>query len=466
MKVVHVAAELYPLAKVGGLGEATFGLLHASNSKIQAAIILPYYPWIKKNAFSSIKKEVQFTVTVGKKEIEVLAYKAKLKNFTVILLKEDLFFNRDKVYGYKDDTQRFLFLSKASIKFLSLVEDRVDILHLHDWHTAPCLPIIKDLYPKATFKKTILSIHNLCYQGHVQKKLLQEYGIEKSLPALKDEHQKNGYNLLKGGIELADLVIAVSPTYAEEIRQKDQCFGLFKTINKNKKKITGILNGIDTSIWNPEKDPFLKRKYHAKLPISKIRKAKQENKQSLFKELNLSISDKPLVAYIGRLSEQKGLELIEHAIKRAKKLGYQFVLLGSSTDKKIDKHFHKLKKTYSSDDVQLYIGFNEKLAHLIYASADFMIIPSVFEPCGLVQIISFHYGTVPIGRKTGGLSDTIVDKKNGYLFDTYSEKSFDTCLKNAITNFPKKAHEKLIEQSLKQNYCWSFRISDYIKKYK
>lgn len=471
MDIVHIAAELSPIAKVGGLAEAVFGLLHSLSQKEKISIILPYYSFIDSKKITSLKKDCSIEIQNKKKTHKVEIFKGKIDDFTVVLLKEKNFFGKKNIYGYKNDNDRFLFLSKASLEYLTQSKIKIDILHIHDWHTSACLPLYHEIFQDKGLKigKVVLSIHNLCYQGICLKKDLEEYGIIKTSALLKNE-SGSGYNLLKGGILLADQVITVSPTYSKEILKKEHSFGLFKTLNRSKNKIIGLLNGIDSTIWNPSNDKFLASKFSSKMALDKIKLAKGKNKKALLKKVTLKDSNKPLISFIGRLTEQKGLELIKHAITKAQSGKYTFILLGSSTETVVQKNFEKLKKDLKAyNNIHLHLGFNEELAHLIYAASDYLIIPSQFEPCGLVQLIAFHYATIPIARSTGGLKDTIIDNKDnkgtGYLFSKYDEKAFDKVLNKALNIYGTKEHFSLMKRAFMQNYCWTKAIDGYIKTY-
>jgi ADP-glucose type glycogen/starch synthase len=275
---------------------------------------------------------------------------------------------------------------------------------------------------------------------------------------------------LKSGLIYSDAVIAVSPTYAKEMLTKEYGCGLEKVLQKKRKKLFGILNGIDTKKFTPLKDPFIKYHYSSKDNIEKIIEKKNENKKFLQKKLKMNISSKPLFCSIGRLVPQKGPFLIKQSIFKTTKNGGQFILLGSSSVKKIKRNFFSLKKKLSKNrDISLNFAFDEELAHQIYAAADFIIVPSLFEPCGLTQMIALRYGTIPIVRKTGGLADTIFDVtsknplKNGFLFEKFSKKDLLSALDRAFFYFFKKPEKLkiLIENGIKED----FSIEKSAKKY-
>jgi starch synthase len=466
MKIVIIAAEIAPFAKVGGLGDVVGALSSELSKKHDVEVILPKYSFLN---FKNQKKEDLGENTVYFTNIK----KVKL---TLIDPKNLNYFKRKNIYGYKDDTNRFIYFSNASLEYLLKSKKEIDILHLHDWHTALSALLCKDLFRKRGLqvKKIILNIHNLKYQGSCKFKKLKKIGLTKKeyfiTSKLKDKKIFPKANILKSGLIYSDAIIAVSKTYAKEMLTKEYGCGLEKILQKRKKKLFGILNGIDTEKFNPLKDPFLKYHYSSKDSVDKIIKQKNENKKFLQKKLKMNISSKPIFCSIGRLVPQKGPSLIEKSIFKTIKGDGQFILLGSSNVKKLKRKFFSLKKKLSKNrDVSLNFAFDEKLANQIYAAADFIIIPSQFEPCGLTQMIALRYGTIPIVRKTGGLADTVFDiestnpLKNGFLFEKFSKKDLAAAINRALFYFFKK-NEKLktlIENGIKED----FTIEKSTKKY-
>jgi len=276
----------------------------------------------------------------------------------------------------------------------------------------------------------------------------------------------------------SDKLIPVSKNYAKEIQTTEYSGNLHKTIQQNKKKIIGIVNGIDQNYWNPKTDPLLKHKYSSKSSKSSFIKIKKQNKRLLQKILKLKQRDVPIICSIGRLVEQKGPQLIKHAILQSIKKDIQFVLLGSTFNKINSKIFHDLKKSLKyNKNVSFNFSFNEPLSHIIFAASDFIIIPSRCEPCGLTQIIAFQYGCMPIVRKTGGLADTVFDleeksisksKRNGFTFREFSIEGVDSALDRAIEFWHKKNDQfySILLKHLKNDFSWKTTAKKYIKEYK
>lgn len=449
MKIVHIAAEMYPFAKVGGLGEMVGSLAKEFAKKgNDVEVIIPKYSFIK--------------LTQPEEYLNSPSYENGWHNNTIISSKKDGFkvsfmeppkeidyFTRPNVYGYFDDVSRFIYFSRSSIEYLFNKKEIIDILHIHDWHTSLCAVLYRDLFQKIglKIKKIVLNIHNVEYQGIVDSYILDKIGLDgKSYihpNKMEDDNLfKSKLNLLKGGINYSDHIVAVSPSYAQEILTKEYGFGLENCLNAQKHKLSGILNGIDTSIWNPSSDEKIPFHYNCSDPIEKILEQKKNNKRALQELVGLNIAQKPLFSNIGRLVLQKGPALIEHSIFTILKNQSQFILLGSSLIEKIQRRFCKIERILKKHkDINITCSFDDKLAHLIYAASDFIIIPSLFEPCGLTQLISLRYGTIPIVRKTGGLADTIFDVdenslnesvKNGFSFHNFSKKDLDVSLKRAI----------------------------------
>jgi len=482
LKVVHITAEIAPIAKIGGLGDVVGGLTHSLvKENIDVAVILPKYKNINLKSLKNLKLITNnFKVLEKTKYIENKIYTGFLNEVKIFLIENKKYFNRSKIYGYKNDIARFLFFCKTALEFLKVNNYKIDILHLHDWHTSFIAPLYKDIYSKQNLeiKRIILSIHNLMYQGLCKPKDLERLGFNGNFylnkNKLQDPLKPKILNLLKGGFIYSDKIIPVSENYAKEIQIKKHSCNLFSIIKKNKKKIKGIINGIDTNYWNPKKDFFIKYKYYS---TKKLLERKNKNKALLQKTLNLNLKNVPLICSIGRLVPQKGPKLIKHAILQSLKKGAQFVLLGTPFDKKNKKLFKCLKKSLKNNpNISFNFNFNEQLSHQIFASADFIIIPSLFEPCGLTQMIAFRYGCIPIVRKTGGLADTVFDlddknitksKRNGFTFEEFSFKGIDFALNSAINFWYKKNERiKLIKKNMKYDFSWKASAKKYIEEYK
>ncbi len=486
MKVVHIAAEIAPLAKVGGLGDVLGGLSHALvEENIDVEVILPKYKNINLKYLKNLKViSNNFKVFEKNAWQKNKIYSAILNGVKITLIENKKYFDRPQIYGYIDDIDRFLYFCKTALEFLNENNYKIDILHLHDWHTSFIAPLYKDVYSKQNLKikGLILSIHNLKYQGLCKPKNLQYIGLDGRSylkeDKLKDPLRPKTLNLLKGGLIYSDKIIPVSQNYAKEIQTKQHSCNLYSIIENNKKKIKGIINGINPNYWNPKKDPFIKYKYPSTFSTNNILQIKKQNKEFLQKSLNLKQKNVPIICSIGRLVLQKGPKLIKHAILYSLKKDAQFVLLGTPFDNKILKTFYKLKQSLKNNkNASLNFDFDEQLSHKIFASADFIVIPSLFEPCGLTQMIAFKYGCIPIVRQTGGLADTVFDlddktfpksKRNGFTFKEFSFDGLDSALDRAI-DFWYKNYEELkliILKNMKLDFSWKASAKKYIEEYK
>ncbi|NGX33721.1 MAG: Glycogen synthase [Candidatus Anoxychlamydiales bacterium] len=487
MRVVNIAAELAPIAKVGGLGDVVGGLTSELVRKgIDAIVILPKYKNLKTSFLKDLKiYKKNLKIFEKKRWQKNTIYSAKLNKVQIFLIEDNKnYFSKPKIYGYRSDVTRFLYFCKAALEFLKSQNIKIDILHIHDWHTAFVAPLYKEIYSKENLKvkKIVLSIHNLKYQGFCKPKDIDNLGFDGKYflkdEKLKDPNRERTLNLLKGGLIYSNLIVPVSENYAKEILVKKNEQNLHKVLEKNKKKIKGILNGLDPKYWDPKTDRFLKHKFSKDLPIKKLIDQKKKNKKDLQKYLNLNLDEKPLICSIGRLVPQKGPSLIKKSLLTAINNRAQFVLLGDVFDKKTAKEFYKLKSDLKNNkDVSILFEHNEKLAHLIFAAADFVIIPSLFEPCGLTQMIGFKYGAIPIIRKTGGLADTVFDlddkklkksKRNGFSFDDFSEYQVKITTKRAL-NFWYLKNQKfylLVKKNMELNFSWTSSANKYIKAYK
>ncbi|NGX41092.1 MAG: Glycogen synthase [Candidatus Anoxychlamydiales bacterium] len=487
MRVVNIAAEMAPIAKAGGLGDVVGGLTSELVRKgIDTTVILPKYKSLKSSFLKDLKiYKKNFQIFEKRRWQKTTIYSAKLNRVQIYLVEDNKnYFSKPKIYGYRADVTRFLFFCKTALEFLKSENKKIDILHIHDWHTSIIAPLYKEIYSKdkLEIKKIVLSIHNLKYQGFSKPKDIDNLGFDGRYflqdEKLKDPNRPRTLNLLKGGIIYSDLIVPVSENYAKEIMLKANEKNLHKVIEKNKKKIKGIINGIDPKYWDPKTDKFLKHKFTEDFSIKKLIDLKKKNKKDLQKYLNLDQVDKPLICSIGRLVPQKGPSLIKKSLQTALKNNAQFVLLGDVFDKKTTKEFYKLKSDLKNNsNVSILFEHNEKLAHLIFAAADFVIIPSLFEPCGLTQMIGFKYGAVPIVRKTGGLADSVFDlddkkidkeKRNGFSFEKFNEAQVESATKRAL-NFWHIKNQKfytLVKKNMKLNFSWENSANKYLKAYK
>jgi starch synthase len=484
MYAVMVAPECAPVAQAGGLGEVVFGLSRELEIRGNAVeIILPKYrcmrydqiydmcvayedlwvPWYS----GAIRCTVWFGFVHGRKCYFVEPHSA------------DGFFERNSYYGDNDDAIRFAFFCKAATEFMLRSGKRPDVVHCHDWQTALLPVLLYELYQQAGMgrSRVCLTVHNFRHQGVCGEEVLWAAGL---LPAerftvhdrLGDDHRPGALNLLKGGMVYANFVATVSPQHAWEACWTDQGMGLGDTLHRHLVKFGGILNGVDYDVWNPEVDRLIPQNYSADELDGKY-----ANKRALRERFLLNDSFKPVVAYVGRLDEQKGVELIHHAIFHALRAGAQFVLLGASTNPAINERFWQLKRHLNDHpDCHLELSYRNELAHLIYAGADILVMPSLFEPCGLAQLIALRYGTVPAVRAIGGLCDTVFDRdhsdhpwheRNGYVFHQPDNPAVESALGRGIALWYEQPHafRELMGNGMRRDYSWSRPGQDYLNVY-
>ncbi|MES2122179.1 MAG: glycogen synthase [Chlamydiota bacterium] len=493
MHIVHIASELAPIAKVGGLADVVHGLCRELNQLGHTTeILLPKYDCLQLELLSDLKVETpELWASDGPYSFNNTIWSAHYDGLTLRLIEthhSQLYFNREVIYGCPDDIDRFTYFSRAAMEYLFKRGKHPDILHVHDWPTALIPVLQKEIYSKVGFKpkKTVLTIHNMEHQGRCTPQILTRAGLPGNdlldPDKMQDPYSFNHVNLLKGGIEYSDQITTVSPKYEIEIQSPEGGFGLQETVLKHRKKLKGILNGIDCALWNPETDGYLFQNYPAdrvsKSTLPDVIAGKEENKKQLRIQLGLAPSTHPLIGCITRLVPQKSPTLIKHAIERTLEKGGQFVLLGSSPIPEIQNDFLALKEHYRTRrDVALIMDNDERLAHWIYAAADMFIIPSLFEPCGLTQLIAMRYGTVPIARLTGGLADTVfdvdtsikpLDERNGFTFEFPDTGGVNWALDRAMACYkehPKKWHS-IILNGMRTDHSWKHPAMQYLALYK
>ena len=489
MFVVMITPEMAPVAKVGGLGDVTFGLARELEMRGNAVeVILPKYDCMRYHHIWGLSKayeHLQVPWFGGVIDTTVwFGFVHGRKCYFIDPHSQDKFFNRGVYYGQPDDVMRFAFFCRAAMEFLLKTGKHPDVIHCHDWQTALVPVLLWEMYQHLGMRhpRVCFTIHNFKHQGLTGEQVLRATGLNRpehffNYERLRDNHKPQELNLMKGGIVYSNFVTTVSPRHAWEAKDGGQAFGLEPTLNTHHQKYGGVLNGLDYEMFNPEKDPHIPSHFSAKT-IEK----KYENKNALRKRLWLADSEKPIIAFIGRLDPQKGPELVRHAIFYALNNRAQFVLLGESPDKTINDHFWGLKKDLNdSPDCHLEIGYSDELAHLIYAGADMMVVPSRFEPCGLTQLISLRYGTVPIVRSVGGLADTVFDKdysnrplheRNGYVFHDENDAGLESALSRALGcyyQFPDHFRHLMVN-GMNCDYSWNhpgqhyMDIYDYIRE--
>lgn len=492
MHILHIASELAPLAKVGGLADVTLGLCRELSWKgHDIDIIIPYYDCLDNTQIRDLSicnSNLQsyfagewFSNTIW------MGFVENLKVYFIEPHHPRYFFNRGCFYGCADDIERYLYFSRAAIEFIYKKQLQPDIIHLHDWQTAAIAPLYYKMYQAMglTRPKIVLTIHNIEYQGKCSPQNIDDIGLhsteELSTDKMQDPNDPYTINLLKGAIVYADYTTTVSPSYAKDVMTPEGGRGLESTLMQHKNKFCGILNGVDYSFWNPEIDRYLPCHYSFRETPLNNEDNKTLNKKAYIKhllreKLLLDEVHRPIVGCITRLVPQKGIDLILKALEYAVKHQGQFILLGSSPIPAIQEHFHHLQLQYKDNPhVHLILHHQEELAHLIYAASDMFIVPSLFEPCGLTQMIALKYGAIPIVRKTGGLADTIVDvdsdkpleETNGYLFEEPTPEGIESALSRAFDCWFKHPDKwrRLLVHSMNIDFSWNRSSNLYLDIY-
>ena len=463
IKVLMTSAEISPFAKVGGLADVLGSLPPAiKDLGVDVRLIMPKYGSIDEKKYKLKKVCNSIKVPSATKVLEVDIYLGFLPDtdIPVYFVHNDKYFSQDKVY-WGNDAERFSFFCLSVIYVLSEIDFRPDIIHTHDFHTALLTNLVRlSDYAYSKNVKTLYTIHNLNYQGKSEPKMLKNANLKvDSMETLSKDAKDGDINLMVQGILNSDLFNTVSPTYAKEITKKEQGGGLHRVTKANKKRLSGILNGLDLQVFNPEVDKDIKVNFNVDTLDKKI-----ENKLALQKEMGLEENkDIPLVAMVSRLAWQKGLELIEDNL--INDLDMQVVILGTG-EKKYEDYLQKLAKKYPNK-LAVKIMFSSAMAKRIYAGSDFFLMPSRFEPCGLGQMISMRYGSLPIVRATGGLKDT-VDKSVGFVFKKFSARAFYLAVKRAVDLYHNKPKQfkKMQLKAMKKDFSWNNSAKKYLKLYK
>lgn len=482
MKIAFITTELSPIAKVGGLADVAKSLPKAlSKLGCDVKIFIPRYsfidPWREELHYCFEINEIR--LKISEKEHSIQTFKKLLpddSNIEVYFIDSKHHFNHDSIYtNDNDEGERFLTFSKSVIEICQRLQWAPDVIHLNDW---PCglLPVILkqhygwDLLFKNT--KFLFTIHNIEYQGNFSPELIYKNHLDGKYFYLGGPLEFHGkVSFLKAGIEFSDAITTVSESYAREILTPELGGGMVKVLQSKKDKLFGILNGVDYSEWNPRTDKLIPFRYSEK---SLYRKTK--NKIELLKYFHLpEDKETPLIGIVSRLVSQKGFDLFFGAVDELTKSNCRFVVLGSG-EEKYEDFFKGLHYSFP-DKFAVKLGFDNRLAHLIEAGADMFLMPSRYEPCGLNQIYSLKYGTVPIVRKTGGLADTVHDwdyyeklgmkTGTGFVFEDYLSQAMLDALNRAIEKFhDKKVWKQIQLNGMKANFSWDSSAKKYLQLYK
>lgn len=477
-KVLFASSEIAPFAKTGGLADVCGALPQSLVPLgVQPTLILPLYRTVKESGWNLTMVIEDLPVQVGDAQIKADIHQGSLNDgITVFFVQHDEFFDRSFLYGtskgdYIDNAQRFCFFSRAVFALSEALEQQWDVIHCHDWQAA-LIPV----YLKTTFSdhslfsktKSLLTIHNLGYQGTFPSETFPLLGIPSRFFSIKGLEFWGKVNFLKGGIIFADQLTTVSPTYAREIQTPEFGYGLEGVLKDQAAKLTGILNGVDYTQWNPEDDPYLEAHYAADTLTGKLM-----CKKELLRHCQLpdELAERPLLGMISRLAGQKGVDILCKVVDRLIASGAGLVVLGSG-EKQYERLLVQLAQKYPKQ-MAVRISFDESLAHLIEAGCDIYLMPSLYEPCGLNQMYSLKYGTIPVVRKTGGLADTVVEvdikkgKGTGFLFSAYDPNALWKAIEKALQCFADKhLWGQLIQQAMAQDFSWSRSAGEYLRIYR
>ncbi len=473
--ILFVASECVPFIKTGGLADVVGALpKYVNKEEYDIRVLIPNYKSIPQKYKSQMRYKTHFYMDLAWRTQYVGILEMELDGVKFYFIDNEFYFAGDKPYGeIYQDIEKFAFFSKAALSALPVLDFRPDIIHCHDWQTGLVPVMLHDSFQNNPFYhgiKSIMTIHNLKFQGIWDKKTVQDITGLSSYYFAPDKLEAYGdANYLKGGIVYADMVTTVSQTYAEEIKTPFYGEGLDGLMNARSNCLRGIVNGLDYDVWNPETDTYIVNNYNA----VNFRKEKVKNKTELQKELGLAVNDKIFtVGIVSRLTDQKGLDLVDYVIEELCAPDMQFIVLGTG-DPKYENLFRHYEWKYK-DRVSANIYYNNERSHKIYAACDAFLMPSLFEPCGLSQLMSLRYGTVPIVRETGGLKDTVEpynqyeNTGTGFSFRNYNAHEMLNAVRYAKDVFYNHRREwnKIIDRGMAMDFSWKTSAKQYEELYK
>ncbi len=474
LKILFVSAEVSPFAKTGGLADVAGSLPKAlAGLGHDVRVVMPKYKQIKAN----MQYAADFPVQVGDSNETCIIRKTELpynvgnrkQSLAVYFTDSYRYFDRDGIYGHFDDAERFIFFCRAVLNMLPVIGFKPDIIHCNDWHTGPICLLLKEEYMHGEFYKkisTVYTIHNLEYQGNFPGTVFDLLGRGYDIFTPDKSEFYGAFSFMKSGLVYADMISTVSRVYAEEIQTQQYGERLEGLLAKRSDSLYGILNGISYEEFNPETDKNIVKNYNANSFSDK-----KENKYELQREMGFEVGDVPVIGLISRLSGQKGLNLIIDKIDQIMDRNIQFVLLGTG-DEYYQDNFRRIENQYKGR-FAANIGFNSALAQKIYAGCDMFLMPSRFEPCGLGQIISLRYGTIPVVRATGGLAETIEDydadneNGNGFSFNNFSANEMMDAIDRAIRLYDSNHDQwnNMIVRAMNMDFSWDRSAKKYVELY-
>ncbi len=469
MKVLYIASEALPFAASGGLADVAGSLPKAMRNRLVGCrVVMPLYESISQEMGDNMKLLTSLSVPVAWRRQYCGVFEAKVDGVIYYLLDNQYYFKRQGMYGHYDDAERFAFFSRAVLEMLPHIGFKPDVLHANDWQSA-LVPLFYSIFyaNREGYEgiKTVLTIHNIQYQGKYGMELIEDVlGIP---PEHRSLLEYDGcVNFMKAGIECADRVTTVSPTYAQEILDPWFSWGLDPILNARSWKLHGILNGIDTDGYNPETDPNVFQNF----TVDTVEEGKAANKKALQERLCLPVRpDVPLIGMVTRLTSHKGLDLVKYIVDDLMQKDVQMVVLGSG-EWVYENFFREIQNKYP-EKFCYCVGFIPELARKIYASADIFLMPSKSEPCGLAQMVACRYGTLPIVRETGGLKDSILDCGEeggfGFTFKTYNAGDMLAAIERALGAYANKPDLALLrKRCMTEDFTWGRSANTYIRMYR
>lgn len=474
-KILFVSSEAVPFIKTGGLADVVGSLPKYFNRKeYDVRVILPKYACMDAAFLPNLHFVCHFYVNLNWRKQYVGIFEAEYKGIHYYFVDNEFYFAGPSPYNnIYEDVEKFAYFSKAVLEALPYIDFAPDVIHCHDWQTGLVPVYLHTAFGDDNFYagiKTVFSIHNLKFQGRWRiREVIDITGLPEQIFNDRQLESYGEANYLKGGVVYADAITTVSPSYANEITTQEGGEGLHGLMNARRNELYGILNGIDYDEYNPETDPYIEANFTTKTVMS----VKRKNKAALQRELGLpEREDAFVIGIVSRMTEQKGFELISYVLDElVAKIDVQMVVLGTG-ENKFENVFHHYHSKYP-DRVSAYIGYSEERAHKIYASADAFLMPSLFEPCGLSQMMSMRYGTIPIVRETGGLRDTVQayneyeNTGTGFSFCNFDANEMLYIIEYAhhVFSDDKKAWEALMQRAMKQDFSWNQSARQYEQLY-
>ena len=474
IRVLFAGSEAVPFSKTGGLGDVAGSLPRAlKHAGARAAVITPLYASIPQEYKDRMKHVADFYVPLAWRSIYCGIEKITLQDLDFYFIDNKDYFGRDGLYGYFDDGERFAFFSKAICEAIAKVPElECDVLHCNDWQTALCPVFLREFYrevPQCNNVKTVFTVHNVKFQGQYGDKVIDEILGIGHIPAARDQLRcdKDSINYMKGALCYTDWITTVSPSYANELKMPFYGEGMDGIFRRRANILSGILNGIDQTIWNPASDPMIPANY-SKDDLAN----KAECKRALQEELGLDQDPtRPLIVSIGRLTDQKGLGLVRYSMDHLMQRGVQVAILGTG-DHDHEEAFKYFQSKYPGK-MCARIAFDNALSHRMYAGGDLLLMPSEFEPCGLSQMIAMRYGTLPVVRETGGLRDSVAPynkftgEGTGFSFANMNADEMADTLLGACELFwtDKNAWDNLVQNAMAADFSWRRAANDYMDIY-